>query len=104
MWSLRKNTRIDEKSTALRETHILFFYLRVFSGRYFPLFGLNTEIYSVNLPTEIYSVNLPIQSEYRRTRINSVFGHFSPSAYSSLKADLTFLFSCITFMRFYQVS
>ena len=95
MWSLRKNTRIDEKSTALRETHILFFYLRVFSGRYFPLFGLNTEI---------YSVNLPIQSEYRRTRINSVFGHFSPSAYSSLKAYLTFLFSCITFMRFYQVS
>ena len=28
---------------------------------------------------EIYSANLPIQSEYRkiRTRINSIFGHFS---------------------------
>ena len=38
---------------------------------YFPVFGLNTEI---------YEVNLRIQSEYRkiRTRNNSVFGHFSP--------------------------
>ena len=44
----------------------------VISGPYFPVFGLNTEI---------YSVNLPIQSEYRkiRTRNNSVFGHFSHS-------------------------
>ena len=40
----------------------------VFSGPYFPVFGLNTEI---------YSVNLRIQSAYRklRTRKNSVFGH-----------------------------
>ena len=44
----------------------------VFSGPYFPIFGLNTEI---------YSVNLCIQSEYRkiRTRKNSVFGYFSRS-------------------------
>ena len=44
----------------------------VFSGPYFPVLGLNTEI---------YSVNLRIQSEYRkiRTRKNSVFGHFSRS-------------------------
>ena len=42
---------------------------RVISGPYFPVFGLNTEI---------YGVNLHIQSEYRkiRTRNNSVFGHF----------------------------
>ena len=42
----------------------------VISGPYFPVFGLNTEI---------YEVNLRIQSEYRnkRTRNNSVFGHFS---------------------------
>ena len=42
----------------------------VISGPYFPVFGLNIEI---------YSVILRIQSEYRkiRTRINSVFGHFS---------------------------
>ena len=42
---------------------------RVFSAPYFPVFELNTEI---------YSVNLRIQSEYRkiRTRKNSVFGHF----------------------------
>ena len=41
----------------------------VFSGLYFPVFGLNTEI---------YSVNIRIQSEYRkiRSRKNSVFGHF----------------------------
>ena len=44
----------------------------VFSGPYFPIFGLNTEI---------YRVNLRIQSEYRKIRIrkNSVFGHFSRS-------------------------
>ena len=44
----------------------------VISGPYFPVFGLNTEI---------YSVNLRIQSEYRkiRTRNNSAFGHFSRS-------------------------
>ena len=44
----------------------------VFSGPYFPVSGLNTEI---------YSVNLYIQYEYRkiRTRKYSVFGHFSRS-------------------------
>ena len=43
-----------------------------FSGPYFPVFGLNAEI---------YGVNLHIHSEYRkrRTRKNSVFGHFSRS-------------------------
>ena len=46
---------------------------RVISGPYFPVFGLNTEV---------YSVNLRIQSEYRKTwtRNNSVFGHFSRGA------------------------
>ena len=41
-----------------------------FSGPYFLVFEVNTER---------YSVSLHIQSEYReiRTRINSVFGHFS---------------------------
>ena len=44
----------------------------VFSGPYFPVLGLNTEI---------YCVNRRIQSEYRiiRTRKKSVFGHFSRS-------------------------
>ena len=44
----------------------------VISGPYFPVFGLNTEIYSITLRN---------QSEYRkiRTRSNSVFGHFSHS-------------------------
>ena len=45
---------------------------RVIYGLYFPVFGLNTEIYGVNLSS---------QSEYRkiRTRNNSVLGHFSRS-------------------------
>ena len=45
---------------------------KVFSGPYFPVFGLNTKI---------YSVNPRIQSEHRkiRTRKYSVFGHFSRS-------------------------
>ena len=45
----------------------------VISGPYFPVFGLNTVI---------YSVNLRIQFKYRkiRTRNNSIFGHFSCSA------------------------
>ena len=43
---------------------------RDFSGQYFPVFGLSTEI---------YSVVLRIQCEYRKiwTRKNSVFGHFN---------------------------
>ena len=41
----------------------------VFSGPYFPVFGLNTDIYSVNLCSQ--SKNGKI-----RTRKNSVFGHF----------------------------
>ena len=46
----------------------------VISGPNFPVFGLNTEI---------YGVNLRIQSEYRkiRTRKNSAFGHFSRSVF-----------------------
>ena len=46
--------------------------IRVFSGPYFPVFELKTDI---------YSVNLRFQSEYRkiRTRKNSVFGYFSRS-------------------------
>ena len=50
----------------------------VISGPYFPVFGLNTEIYGVNSLS---------QSEYRnmRTRINSVFGHFSRSEVSATK-------------------
>ena len=48
----------------------------VISGPNFPAFGLNTEI---------YSLNLRIRSDYRkiRTRNNSVFGHFSRSENTS---------------------
>ena len=51
----------------------------VFSGPYFPVLGLNIEI---------YGVNLRIQSEYRKIRIrkNFVFGHFSRSANDYLYA------------------
>ena len=53
---------------------------RVFSGPYFPVFRLNTEI---------YSVNLRIQSECRKIRIrkDSVFGHIS-------RGDLVLTLSC----------
>ena len=46
----------------------------VFSGPYFPTFGLNTEK---------YEVSLRIQSECRKIRIrkNFVFGHISHSDY-----------------------
>ena len=46
----------------------------VISGPYFPVFGLNTEI---------YGVNLRIQSEYRkiRTRNSTVFGLISRSVF-----------------------
>ena len=46
----------------------------VISGPYFPLFGLNTEIYGVR-------VIIQIQSEYRKilARNYSVFGHFPGS-------------------------
>ena len=49
----------------------------VFFSPYFPVFGLNMEI---------YSKNLRIQSENRKiwTRENSVFGHFSRSERSLL--------------------
>ena len=44
-----------------------------FSGPYFPVFVLNTEIYGVNLCIQ-FEVNLRIQFEYRK-----IFGHFSRS-------------------------
>ena len=52
----------------------------VFSGPYFPVFGLITEI---------YGVILRIQSKYGkiRTRKNSVFGHFSRNVSTRLLID-----------------
>ena len=44
----------------------------VFSGPYFPLLRLNTEIYRVNLRIQLEYGNI-------RTWKNSVFGHYSPS-------------------------
>ena len=59
----------------------------VISGPYYPVFRLNTEI---------YSLNLRIQSEYRkiRTRNNSVFGHFSRSVNFGISS-----FHYLTFLR-----
>ena len=72
----------------------------VFSGLYFPAFGMNTEGY-FGLNTERYGVSLCIQSEvYHRiqsecrkiwTRKNSVFGHFSRSVSCTL-ACFNFVF------------
>ena len=57
----------------------------VFSGPYFPVFRLNTEI---------YSVNVRIRFEYRkiRTRKNSEFGHFLRSVHFS---NFKQLFHCV---------
>ena len=49
----------------------------VISGPYFPVFGLNTERYSVSLRIQPECVTI-------RTRINSVFGHFSRSASTTI--------------------
>ena len=56
----------------------------VISGPYFPVFGLNAEVYSVNLRT---------QYEYRniRNRNNSVFRYFSPSARYKLLSVISML-------------
>ena len=55
-------------------------------GPYFHVFGMNTEV---------YGVNLPIQSEYRKIRARkySVFGHFSRSV---------IFFNNISVLRFQQ--
>ena len=53
----------------------------VFSGPYFPVFGLNTEI---------YRVNLRIQSKYRKiwSKKNSALGHVSRSEYFKWWCDI----------------
>ena len=58
----------------------------VFPSPYFPVFGLNTKI---------YGVDLRIQSEYRkiRTRKNSVSAHF-PRSVTFLMYSLSFFQSC----------
>ena len=74
-----------------------------FSGSYFPVFGLNTEI---------YGVNLRIQSEYRKipTRKSSVFGQFSRIAvinlFWTLFLNLTPRFKRVPFLleQFFPVS
>ena len=61
------NQHLTASNTARKESKY-----GVFSGPYFPVFGLNTEI---------YGLNLRIQSKYRkiRNRKNSVFRHLSRS-------------------------
>ena len=57
---------------------LLYLIIWSFFGPYFPVCGLNSEI---------YFVNLRIQSEYAKTgtRKNSVVWHFSPSVLSFLE-------------------
>ena len=43
----------------------------VFSGPYFPVFGLNTNIYEVNL--RIYSVRIRENTDYKKLRIWTLF-------------------------------
>ena len=72
----------------------------VISGPYFPVFGLNTEI---------YGVNLRIQSKYRtiRTRNNSVFGQFSRNGNPKLYQYLFRIFEHTSnhyFSKLYQMT
>ena len=68
----------------------------VSSGPYFPVFGLNTEI---------YSVNLRIQSDYLkiRTRKNSIFGHFSRSDILQNTCGRLLLRKCLTMENWWIV-
>ena len=63
----------------------------VISGQYFPVFGLNPEI---------YGVNIRIQLEYGkiRTRNNYVFGHFSRSEKKVFLEIILFSFKSINFI------
>ena len=70
----------------------------VFSGPYFPAFGLNTER---------YEVSLRIQSECGkiRSRKNSIFGHFSGSANSEIylvAAALLFFVAALLICRCFK--
>ena len=61
----------------------------VFSGPYFPVFGLNTER---------HGVSLRIQSECAKiqTRKNSVLGHFSGNVHVGISLDIKFCFEKTT--------
>ena len=61
----------------------------VFSGPYFPVFGLNTER---------HGVSLRIQSECAKiqTRKNSVLGHFSGNVQVGISLDIKFCFEKTT--------
>ena len=70
----------------------------VIPGPYFPVFGLYTDI---------YGVNIGIQSEYRKiwTRDNSVFGHFSrirENLYSRKRVKSSFSWNYFT--RIFTIS
>ena len=63
----------------------------VYTPHYFLIFGLNTEI---------YSVNLRIQTKYRKiqTRYNSLFGHFS-------RSDVSYAtFTVTTALHIYRIT
>ena len=71
--------------------------IRSFSGPYFPAFGLNTEIHSVNLRTQSECGKI-------RTRKNSVFGHFSRSGFVRFVLNQHFLCKGTVFSNFIIIS
>ena len=74
LWGLRQSFSSEKVRWGFFPERSCLSKYGVFSGLYFPLFGLNTEI---------YSVNLGIQSAYGkiRPRKTSVFGQFSHSVW-----------------------
>ena len=73
LWRLKNRRNIFFICTSTKRISLLFTALKiskygVISSPYFPVFGLNTEIYEVNL-------SIPSKCRNIRTRNNSVFGH-----------------------------
>ena len=71
----------------------------VFFGPYFPAFGLNTEVYSVNL-------RIQSKCEKIRTRKNSVFGQFSRSVLLAILENIRFLgkmFSIFLYIQYNEL-
>ena len=77
---------------------VLSVQIGIFSGSYFPAFGLNTKI---------YSVNRHILSKFGkiRTRKNCDFGHLSGRVmFTETIRDLIFLLPCSSFSLFWYIS
>ena len=86
---VRRLWQIFQKTGSVNHPHTAWKVSKygVFSGPYFPSFGPNTERYGVSL-------GIHSKCEKKRTRKNSVFGHFSPSVIHLLWCRYLLTLSC----------